>query len=115
MNNFKEEFTFNQRLHEAVRIRERYPKRIPCIVESKSSNLNLDKKKYLVPVDLTIGQFVYIIRKRINLSPEKAVFIFVNNIIPPSSTLISQIYQEYKESDSFLYFVVSLENTFGIF
>ena len=45
---------------------------------------DIDKKKYLVPGDLTAGQFVYVIRKRIKLSPEKAIFIFVNNILPPT-------------------------------
>lgn len=54
----------------------------------KSDIATIDKKKYLVPVvfpnvcrnqtlifssqaDLTVGQFVYVIRKRIKLSPEK--------------------------------------------
>ena len=40
--------------------------------------------RYLVPADLTVGQFVYVIRKRIKLSPEKAIFIFVNNVLPPT-------------------------------
>ena len=40
--------------------------------------------RYLVPADLTVGQFVYVVRKRINLSPEKAIFIFVKNILPPT-------------------------------
>eukprot|EP01052_Picozoa_sp_SAG31_P004845 SAG31_NODE_205_length_20397_cov_19.191152_13_plen_99_part_00 len=37
-----------------------------------------------MPSDLTVGQFVYVIRKRIKLSPEKAIFIFVNNVLPPT-------------------------------
>jgi hypothetical protein len=37
-----------------------------------------------VPSDLTVGQFVYVIRKRIKLSPEKAIFIFVKNVLPPT-------------------------------
>ena len=37
-----------------------------------------------MPADLTVGQFVYVIRKRIKLSPEKAIFIFINNILPPT-------------------------------
>ncbi len=40
--------------------------------------------RYLVPADLTVGQFVYVIRKRIKLSPEKAIFIFVKNVLPPT-------------------------------
>ena len=71
-----------------MRIREKYPDRIPVIVEKagRSDIPNIDKKKYLVPGDLTAGQFVYVIRKRIKLSPEKAIFIFVNNILPPTGT-----------------------------
>ena len=40
--------------------------------------------RYLVPADLTVGQFVYVIRKRIKLSAEKAIFIFVDNVLPPT-------------------------------
>ena len=40
--------------------------------------------RYLVPGDLTVGQFVYVIRKRIKLEPEKAIFIFVANVLPPT-------------------------------
>ena len=37
-----------------------------------------------MPADLTVGQFVYVIRKRIKLSSEKAIFIFVKNVLPPT-------------------------------
>ena len=40
--------------------------------------------RYLVPADLTVGQFVYVIRKRIKLPPEKAIFVFINNYLPPT-------------------------------
>ena len=79
----------------------------------KSDIPDLDKKKYLVPADLTVGQFVYVIRKRIKLSPEKAIFIFVNNVLPPTAALMSSIYDEHKDDDGFLYIAYSGENTFG--
>lgn len=41
--------------------------------------------RYLVPGDLNVGQFVYVVRKRINLSAEKAIFIFVKNTLPSTS------------------------------
>lgn len=41
--------------------------------------------RYMVPSDSTVGQFVYLIRKRIKLSQEKAMFIFVNNVLPSTS------------------------------
>ena len=107
--------TAEKRQAEAARIREKYHDRIPVIVEKaeKSDIPDIDKKKYLVPADLTVGQFVYVIRKRIKLSPEKAIFIFVNNVLPPTAALMSSIYEEHKDEDGFLYIVYSGENTFG--
>lgn len=75
--------------------------------------MTIDKRKYLVPADLTVGQFVYVIRKRIRLPAEKAVFIFVNDILPPTAALMSVIYKEHKDPDGFLYITYSGENTFG--
>ena len=104
--------------------------------------LRWDECRYLVPADLTVGQFVYVVRKRIKLSPEKAIFIFVKNILPPTGKIVtilfpnlhslpfhfydlgywffiaaammSAIYEENKEEDGFLYMTYSGENTFGI-
>jgi GABA(A) receptor-associated protein len=69
----------------------------------KSDIAAIDKKKYLVPSDLTVGQFCYVIRKRIKLTPEKAIFIFVNEVLPPTAALMSSIYEEHKDEDGFLY------------
>lgn len=74
-----------------------------CEKVEKSDIATIDKKKYLVPADLTVGQFVYVIRKRIKLSPEKAIFIFVDEQLPPTAALMSSIYEEHKDEDGFLY------------
>lgn len=105
----------DKRAAESARIRGKYGDRVPVIVEraEKSDIPTLDKKKYLVPADLTVGQFVYVIRKRIKLSAEKAIFIFVNNTLPPTAALMSAIYEEHKDEDGFLYVTFSGENTFG--
>ncbi|PNH07290.1 Autophagy-related protein 8d [Tetrabaena socialis] len=112
---FKQEHSLDKRKAEAARIKEKYPDRIPVIVEKaeKSDIPDIDKKKYLVPSDLTVGQFVYVIRKRIKLSPEKAIFIFVRNVLPPTAALMSSIYEDHKDEDGFLYISYSGENTFG--
>ncbi|CAL5331396.1 unnamed protein product [Camellia sinensis] len=106
----------DKRRAEAARIREKYPDRIPVIVEKaeRSDIPNIDKKKYLVPADLTVGQFVYVIRKRIKLSAEKAIFIFVDNVLPPTGGIMSTIYDDKKDEDGFLYVTYSGENTFGL-
>ena len=112
---FKSAHSLDKRKAEAERIRLKYPDRIPVIAErEKGSHLTeIDKKKYLVPNDLTVGQMVYVIRKRIKLQPEEAMFIFVNRILPPTGALMSEIYREHKDEDGFLYITYSGENTFG--
>ncbi|KAG7541945.1 Autophagy protein Atg8 ubiquitin-like [Arabidopsis thaliana x Arabidopsis arenosa] len=104
-------------MSESSRIREKYPDRIPVIVEKagQSDVPDIDKKKYLVPADLTVGQFVYVVRKRIKLGAEKAIFVFVKNTLPPTAALMSAIYEEHKDEDGFLYMTYSGENTFGFF
>ncbi|KAB1669562.1 hypothetical protein ERO13_D08G041200v2 [Gossypium hirsutum] len=113
-SSFKIEHDFEKRRAEAARIRVKYPDRIPVIVEKTKGNdiPNIDKKKYLVPADLTVGQFVYVIRKRIKLSAEKAIFLFVDNVLPPTGAIMSTIYDEKKDEDGFLYVTYSGENTF---
>uniref|UniRef100_A0A2K1XWA1 Autophagy-related protein n=1 Tax=Populus trichocarpa TaxID=3694 RepID=A0A2K1XWA1_POPTR len=97
-SSFKMEHPLERRQAEAARIREKYPDRIPVIVEraEKSDVPDIDKKK-------------------IKLSPEKAIFIFVKNILPPTAAMMSAIYEENKDEDGFLYMSYSGENTFGVY
>jgi GABA(A) receptor-associated protein len=73
----------------------------------------IDKRKFLVPNDISVAQFMWIIRKRIQLQSEKAIFLFVNKTIPQSSANMGQIYANHKDEDGFLYIAYSGENTFG--
>ncbi|GBL49031.1 ubiquitin-like protein atg8 [Candidozyma auris] len=112
---FKDENPFDKRKSESTRILQRFKDRLPVICEKveNSDIQEIDKRKYLVPGDLTVGQFVYVIRKRIKLPSEKAIFIFVNDILPPTAALMSTVYEEHKDEDGFLYVLYSGENTFG--
>ena len=115
MKTFREKFSFESRLQESTKIMNKYPDRVPIIC-SKSRNSTvpqIDKEKYLVPSDLTMGQFVFVIRKRIKLDPAVGIFLFVNNVLPPTASLVGSIYHSYKNEDGFLYVTYSGENTFG--
>ena len=102
--------------NESLRLRKKYPHRIPVIAKlaPKSKLPFLDKNKYLVPDDLTIGQFMYVIRKRIKLNPEDAMFFFLEkNVLPPTSAMFVDIYAKHKNTDGFLYLTILEESTFG--
>ncbi|GFP89635.1 autophagy-related protein 8c [Phtheirospermum japonicum] len=49
------------------------------------------------------------------MSAEKAIFVFVKNMLPPSTAMMSAIYGEHKNEDGFLYMTSSGENTFGCY
>merc|ERR1711911_94622 len=112
---YKEEHPFEKRRAEGEKIRRKYPDRVPVIVEKspKARIGDLDKKKCLVPSDLTVGQFYFLIRKRIHLRPEDALFFFVNNVIPPTCATMGTLYQEHHEEDYFLYIAYSDESVYG--
>jgi GABA(A) receptor-associated protein len=113
---FRLQWPLEKRKAEAQRIRAKYPDRIPVIVEKSNGSTapDIDKKKYLVPADLTMSQFVYVVRKRIKLGQAQSLFLFLNNnTLPTPAQCISLVYKEHKNEDGFLYITYDTENTFG--
>ena len=113
---FKTKYDFETRKKESDKIKTKYPNRFPIIVnKAKKCDLeDIERTKFLVPGDLTIGQFIFIIRKRIKLSETDSLFLFINNTtLPVSSSIISSVYDEHKEDDGFLYISYCSENVFG--
>jgi len=111
---FIDKFSFEERLKESFKIKSRYRTSAPIIVEPKDEKtMKIDKCKFLVPWDLEYGQFLYVIRKRLKIDPEHAIFMFCDNVIPNNTDTILHIYKKMGHSDGFLYFKYSFENTFG--
>jgi len=111
---FKSNHPFEKRLNESKRILEKYPDRVPVICERITNNVpQVDRKKYLCPGDLSLANFMYVIRKRMNLSSEKALYLFINNKLVPCSQLLGSIYEAEKNEDGFLYINYAGESTFG--
>ena len=79
---YKDKVPFEQRKNESAQMKEKYPDRVPVIIEKAHREKNIpqiDKRKYLVPCDLSVGQMLYVIRKRLHLDSTKALFLFTNN------------------------------------
>ena len=103
------------RIRDCELIKNKYPTRLPIIItKHKNSTLPmLDKYKFLVPNNITVGEFLYIIRKRITLKHDEAMFFFTNNSLPCSSETILNLYNKHKDIDGYLYIEYTNENTFG--
>lgn len=121
---FKKSHNFEQRQAVSKNICTKYPDRIPVVIEAhpKTKLPLLDKQKFLVPKEITLGKFIFEVRKHIKLEPTDAIFIFVQQtvearvvfVIPPTSALMSHLYERYNDADGFLYLTYSGENTFGM-
>lgn len=109
--------TFEERSHESSLLRRKHPERVPVVVAMNKSCKNLaqiDKQKFLVPADLTLGQFMFVIRKRLVLDSSQAIYVFTKDgVMPPTSALMSSVYQDNRDPDGFLYMTYASENTFG--
>ncbi len=117
-NQYPEPLSLEERLISSEKLLKKYPNKIPIICTkselSKSDIPTLKKNKFLVSKNLTLGQFLNEIRNQIKLPSEKALFVFVNNqIIPPTSSIIQKLYDDFKSEDNFLYMTYTSESTFG--
>jgi len=102
-------------MNEGDRIRTKYPNRIPIIIDSKKVKIN--RKKYLCPKDLTIGQFMMTLRKHIEeMDESQALFILTksNLLVSPQQTVEDLDKQEAKAPDGMLHLNLNIESTFGI-
>ena len=101
-----------ERLQTSRKIKLKYPNRIPIIIDCKK-NIEIDKNKYIVPTDLTIGQFLFTLRRRIQIDSKEAIFLLCNNKMMNVGDVLSGIYELNKDEDDFLYIIISKENVFG--
>lgn len=113
MTTFREKYPFEERKREYDRISQKFPEKIPVILDDIDKNIHIDKCKFLVSRDITFGQFVYVVRKRCSLNKEEGLFFFIDNTLQPMNESISIVYKDKKDKDGFLYVKLTKENTFG--
>ena len=116
-SNFKFKNSLEKRKNISYKLQNKYNDKIPIIVESDDNFIKnkiiLHNTKYLVPHDTQLGHFIHMLKKKINLNQHQNIFIFIKNEIPINTTLISSLYNQYKDDDGFLYFKINVENVFG--
>jgi len=106
-----------KRLEESQKVREKYPDRIPIIIEKdpNSQMKTIDRTKFLVPNDLTAQHLIFIIRKRLELDKNETVFMLVDGKTSiAGETALQEIYEKFKDkSDGYLYIVYTSQLAWG--
>ncbi|RZC39661.1 microtubule-associated proteins 1A/1B light chain 3C-like [Asbolus verrucosus] len=105
------------RNEEVLALRNKFPTKIPIIIKRFSKEMqlpHLDKCKFLVPQEITMSQFQTIIRNRLQMGPNQALYLLVNNRSMLSLSLtLAEAYSEYAGADGFLYITYASQEVFG--
>ena len=110
---FKRNNTLEKRKEKSSSIMKKYTDRVPVICQTSNDLPDLDNYKFLVPGELSAANLNYVIRKRIKLEKDKALYFFIGKTLMPSTILCSQLYERFKDEDGFLYVYICCESTFG--
>jgi hypothetical protein len=105
------------------KLKKRFPNRVAVLLEAldgcEIACAGMDTR-FLVPDDLSLAHFQFIIRKRLGLAarPETAIFIFLKtaagrHILPPSTATFQQLFEEHGKEEGHLQMTFSSEKTFG--
>ncbi|XP_045466943.1 microtubule-associated proteins 1A/1B light chain 3C-like [Harmonia axyridis] len=98
-------------------MRSRFPTRVPVIVKrfSKEKHLpQLDKKKYLIPQEVTMSEFQMFLRNKMELQSNRSMYLLVNNRSMLSlSTTIAEVYHEYANNEGYLSITYTSQEVFG--
>lgn len=129
MSEFKKKYSLIERKDITKKILEKYVDKCPIYLSLDNAILsNIDPifrkniNRYIVTSNLTLSQYLSIIRKKINFSQNESLTLFIeifegnkliNTILAPLTSSIDYIYNNYKDDDGFIYLKIVKENVFG--
>ncbi len=113
---YKKAKDLKERKEESEKVRNEHPGKICIICEKapKSQLPDIEKTKYLINEEFTLNQFTQIIRKKLKIEKEEALFFLVNGKKSLSGNdSMFNIYNQYKDEDGFLYIAYAAEEVWG--
>lgn len=114
---FREKFSFQKRAELSERIRSRHYSKVPVIVDRAADSPNLpllEKQKYLTPQHFTMANFANEILQHIPVQEQAHICFYVGNgVRAMPALLMQQVYEQYKDSDGFLYVSYGEYKSFG--
>ena len=107
--------SLESRMEEAQRVKKKYPNGVPVVLgRMADSNIaEIDKKKFVVTKTVQVCQFMGVVRGRLSLRPDQAIFLFINGRIPGMTDTMGSLYEKYGDEDGFLYVTYCGESVYG--
>mgnify|MGYP001423668151 CR=1 FL=1 len=106
-----ESVNFEERKSNSLKLRKKYPEKLPIIL--LPYDIEVTKKKYLVPYDMNFATFVKTISSNIKIKKSEALFCLIGDILPTNTQNMIELYNQNVNKDGFLYIKLRKENTFG--
>jgi GABA(A) receptor-associated protein len=101
---YQEQYSLERRTMESNRLIQSNPGYIPVIVEKIEACSANTCRKYIICGDRTVGEFIQLIRKRASLEQDETIFLSARDaVLTDDSAPMSQIFDDFKDSDGFLY------------
>ncbi len=118
---YKDTMSFEDRKKRSTSLLLKYSDKYPVILEKSKKDKYLpriDKSKLLVSHDMTIASIIQLLKKNIKINEHTAIYITTtdkknNDIMLSGSQSITNVYDNYKSDDGFLYLEYCTENVFG--
>jgi GABA(A) receptor-associated protein len=96
-------------------LNEKFHDRVPTVLNDNTGDfLKSEKGRFLLDKDITLGQFMAMLRKKNKIEPHEAIYVYCDNLLPKSNTSMIDLWVDYRDvDDNILYLTCSKENTFG--
>ena len=95
--------SLDERRKSSKTLLSKHPLRVPLIISSSQSELQLEQNEFLVPKMFRVFQFTAKLRKMLILPPDHILYIYVNQKLISPDRFIYDVYELEREEDGFLY------------
>ena len=98
--------------NEMQQVKDKHPGNIPVLLLPLAERL-LNRTKFLCPQQITLAQFIHMIRGRYSLESDEGIFIFIDGQLPPTTATLLELHGQYKDPSGLLNLKYSKESAFG--
>lgn len=111
---FKELYSLEDRKNLFDTWSRRYDKKIFVVAETfNNEQLPFFSEIFKIEPNATVHKLVKLIRNRMKLEEQVAIYIYCNKVIVPPTNIMQSVYERHKDGDGILYLNIVSIDAFG--